>query len=91
LARLGLFVVGFLAAQWGIGVVLRPSPHRGVIATVTIPPELAIPVAAPAATATGGARRSNAAKLVGMVAQGRPGTAEQGAAPRHAAEDRQGR
>ncbi|MGW4945387.1 nitrate- and nitrite sensing domain-containing protein [Actinoplanes sp. NPDC004185] len=90
-ARLGLFVVGFLAAQWGIGVVLRPSPHRGVIATVTLPREMAVPVAAPVATPAGSARRSNAAKLVGMVAQGRRGTAEPGAAPRHAAEDAQGR
>jgi signal transduction histidine kinase len=74
-ARLGLFVVAFLSAQWGISVVLRPSPHRGVIATVTIPPELAVPVAAPATTPAGGARRSDAARLVGMGTHGRRGTA----------------
>ncbi|GAA3924360.1 sensor histidine kinase [Actinoplanes auranticolor] len=91
-ARLGLFVVAFLAAQRGIRVVLRPSPHGGLTATVTIPPELAVPVVAPvpatAAPPTGGIRRSNAAKLVGMVAQGGRARAEPGAAPRHAAEDR---
>jgi signal transduction histidine kinase len=83
-ARLGLFVVAFLAAQRGIRVVLRPASHRGVIATVTIPSELAVPAAAPAAgpapAPTGGTRRSNAGKLVGMVTQGR-----RGAGPRHAA------
>jgi hypothetical protein len=90
-ARLGLFVVAFLAAQRGIGVVLRPSPRRGIIATVTIPPDLAVPVAAPATgpapTPAGGRRRSNAARLVGMVTRGGRSPAERDAAPRHAAEE----
>ena len=93
-ARLGLYVVAFLAAQRGIRVVLRPSPHRGITATVTIPAELAVPLAPAAATETAtttpaaGTRRSDAGKLVGMVAQAGRGAAERGLAPRHAAEDR---
>jgi signal transduction histidine kinase len=88
-ARLGLFVVALLAAQRGIRVVLRPSPERGVTATVTIPADLAAlapaPVSAtgPATRPVAGPRRSDAAKLVGMAAR-----AGRGAAPRHAAEDR---
>ena len=93
-ARLGLFVVAFLAAHRGIRVVLRPSPHRGITATVTIPPELAVSRVAPAAgtatTPTGGTRRSNAAKLVGMVSQGRRRTTERATAPPHAAPGRHG-
>ncbi|MFI7545108.1 nitrate- and nitrite sensing domain-containing protein [Actinoplanes sp. NPDC049599] len=66
-ARLGLYVVAFLAAQRGIRVVLRPSRLRGITATVTIPAALAVPTSAPAPPSAAGARRSDAAKLVGMV------------------------
>ena len=90
-ARLGLFVVAFLAAQRGIRVVLRSTPHRGITAAVTIPAELAVPLTAPAGgtatTPTGGTRRSNASKLVGMTTRGGVRTAERGAPPRHAAEE----
>ena len=81
-ARLGLFVVALLAAQRGIRVVLRPTGgHGGVTATVSIPLQVAVPVTAPAADGpvAGGRRRSDAARLVGMVT-GRSG-------PRHSAEE----
>ncbi len=38
--RLGLFVVGQLAARYGIGVVLRSSPYGGTTAIVLIPRSL---------------------------------------------------
>jgi signal transduction histidine kinase len=91
-ARLGLFIVAFLAAQRGIRVVLRPSPHNGITAAVTLPSELALPTSVPMIEAAPepvpGPRRSNAAKLVGMVPKAGRTTAGHGAAPRHAAEDR---
>ena len=94
-SRLGLYVVAFLAAQRGISVVLRSTPHGGITAAMTIPAELAVPLTAPAAgtatTTTGGPRRSNASKLVGMGLRGGLRTAERAAAPRHAAEERQAR
>ncbi|GGS82867.1 histidine kinase [Planobispora rosea] len=41
--RLGLFVVGRLAARHGIRVSLRPSPYGGTTAIVLIPAELIAP------------------------------------------------
>jgi signal transduction histidine kinase len=71
-ARLGLFVVATLAAQRGISVAFRPSAHRGVTATVTVPGDLAVPKPTPAT------RRADASTLVGAVARSRR--------PRHAAD-----
>jgi hypothetical protein len=77
-ARLGLLVVGRLAARQGITVRLRPSSYGGVTAVVLIPEELVLaaaiestppPIAAPmpprelTAQAFVGEDRSNAATL----------------------------
>lgn len=81
--RLGLFVVGLLAAQRGIGVVLRPSGDRGITATVTIPAGLAAPLS-PAAPGSSPSRAGvTVSTLVGTAM-----SAGRGTAPRHAAEER---
>jgi signal transduction histidine kinase len=41
--RLGLFVVGKLAARRGIEVALRPSPYGGTTAVVLLPPAAVVP------------------------------------------------
>ncbi|MEO3857569.1 nitrate- and nitrite sensing domain-containing protein [Acrocarpospora sp. B8E8] len=46
--RLGLFVVGQLAARYGIGVVLRSSPYGGTTAIVLVPRALVAEEGSPA-------------------------------------------
>ncbi|GGO12570.1 histidine kinase [Microbispora rosea subsp. aerata] len=60
--RLGLFVVGQLAARHEIGVVLRGSPYGGTTAIVLIPRALMVEEGSPAALAGGGERRGLHAK-----------------------------
>ncbi|MEU8175086.1 nitrate- and nitrite sensing domain-containing protein [Microbispora hainanensis] len=59
--RLGLFVVGQLAARHEIGVVLRGSPYGGTTAIVLMPRNLAVDEGSPAAL-TGPASRGSHAK-----------------------------
>jgi signal transduction histidine kinase len=47
--RLGLFVVGRLAAKHGVYVTLTPSPYRGVKAVVVLPEGVVIPAPEPEA------------------------------------------
>jgi signal transduction histidine kinase len=81
--RLGLFVVGLLAAQRGIRVVLRPSGDRGITATVHIPAELAVPLSPAAPGSSPGRPGVTVSKLAGMAT-----SAGRGTGSRHAAEDR---
>lgn len=46
--RLGLYVVGWLARQYGIRVVLKESAYGGVTAVVLIPPTLVVDPSGPA-------------------------------------------
>ncbi|GLY94864.1 nitrate- and nitrite sensing domain-containing protein [Actinoplanes sp. NBRC 103695] len=80
--RLGLFVVGRLAAERGIGVVLRPSGDRGITATVQIPAELAAPLSPAAPGSSPNRAGVTVSALVGTVTSAGRGT------PRHAAEKR---
>jgi signal transduction histidine kinase len=50
--RLGLFVVGRLAARQNINVCLRPSPYGGTTAILLIPSELVVDAEAPAVLGT---------------------------------------
>jgi len=47
--RLGLFVVGRLAAKHGVYVSLTPSPYRGIKAVVVLPEGVVIPAPSPEA------------------------------------------
>jgi hypothetical protein len=47
--RLGLFVVGRLAAKHGVYVSLTPSPYRGIKAVVVLPDGVVIPAPSPEA------------------------------------------
>ncbi|XVQ86253.1 nitrate- and nitrite sensing domain-containing protein [Microbispora siamensis] len=58
--RLGLFVVGQLAARHEIGVVLRGSPYGGTTAIVLIPRILVVEEGSPAALAGPAARGAHA-------------------------------
>jgi signal transduction histidine kinase len=83
-ARLGLYVVGRLAARHGIRVSLRESPYGGTTAIVLIPAHLvvglpepepvALPGSGPAAIGAGseGAGRTS----TGLLVRGRPRSAE---------------
>jgi signal transduction histidine kinase len=83
-ARLGLYVVGRLAARHGIRVSLRESPYGGTTAIVLIPVHLvvgppepepvALPGSGPAAIGAGseGAGRTS----TGLLVRGRPRSAE---------------
>ncbi len=46
--RLGLFVVGKLAARHGVRVALKPSPYGGTTAVALIPHSVVVPAAEPA-------------------------------------------
>ena len=70
--RMGLFVVGRLAAMHGIAVTLRPNPAGGTIAAVALPPAVLVlgrdggprpSFAAPASPAAGGARLAPVADI----------------------------
>ncbi|GAA1268688.1 histidine kinase [Planotetraspora silvatica] len=76
--RLGLFVVGQLAARYGIGVLLRGSPYGGTTAIVLMPRALVADDGSPAAItgsvahATGvgpGARRAITAPVTAEVTE----------------------
>ncbi|WP_169949729.1 nitrate- and nitrite sensing domain-containing protein [Microbispora sp. H11081] len=58
--RLGLFVVGQLAARHEIGVILRGSPYGGTTAIVLIPRALMVEEGSPAALAGSGERGAHA-------------------------------
>ncbi|MEN3537896.1 nitrate- and nitrite sensing domain-containing protein [Microbispora sp. ZYX-F-249] len=58
--RLGLFVVGQLAARHEIGVVLRGSPYGGTTAIVLIPRALMVDESSPAALADPAGRGAHA-------------------------------
>jgi hypothetical protein len=45
--RLGLFVVGKLAARHGVRVALKPSPYGGITAVALMPHEVVVPATAP--------------------------------------------
>ncbi|GII80643.1 hypothetical protein Sru01_56250 [Sphaerisporangium rufum] len=61
--RLGLFVVGRLAARNGVGVILRGSPYGGTTAIVLIPKELVAAAAPPAEAPPRHAREEDATAL----------------------------
>ena len=48
--RLGLFVVGKLAARHGVRVALKPSPYGGITAVALMPHEVVVAAAAPGIT-----------------------------------------
>ncbi|GGK38677.1 hypothetical protein GCM10010124_34340 [Pilimelia terevasa] len=57
-ARLGLFVVGRLAARLAVPVQLRPSPYGGVTAVVLLPAALVVALPEPAPAARRGPARA---------------------------------
>ncbi|WP_203884220.1 nitrate- and nitrite sensing domain-containing protein [Planotetraspora kaengkrachanensis] len=79
--RLGLFVVGRLAARYGIGVMLRGSPYGGTTAIVLMPralvaddgsPEAITGSVAHAVSAGAGATRAIAAPAAAVTAEQDP-------------------
>jgi hypothetical protein len=66
-ARLGLLVVGILAARHGVRVTLRPSPYGGVTAIVLIPPGLVIAGTPEGAATVDGAEAGSGAPAVGAA------------------------
>ncbi|WP_204044135.1 sensor histidine kinase [Acrocarpospora phusangensis] len=65
--RLGLFVVGQLAARYGIGVVLRSSPYGGTTAIVLVPRSLVAEDGSPAAIPPAPAQASRGAHAAPKV------------------------
>jgi signal transduction histidine kinase len=61
--RLGLFVVGRLAARHGVKVSLRPSPYGGTSAVVLMPNSIVVPSATAAMAAATGAHALPSARL----------------------------
>lgn len=68
--RLGLFVVGLLAARHGVEVSLAPSPYKGTKAVVLVPDGLVLPSTAASEAGAARLRSTNALSLVGVAAAG---------------------
>ncbi|GLW09991.1 histidine kinase [Microtetraspora sp. NBRC 13810] len=89
--RLGLFVVGRLAARHGVHVILRASPYGGTTAIVLIPRALLVEAEAPATPALTGRQEGSPAEAPTPLQQratSLPARRERGARDNRIKEDR---